>query len=627
MLKALGIDRAFGGQVLFDHVDWVLGDRDRVGLVGPNGSGKSTWLRMLAGEESPDAGSIETPRSYRVGYLPQFAFELGHGTVRDEARSAFAAVLAIKEELEGLEARLETPLAESETEALLARHTRLEEEFRHRDGYEIDRQVDRVLRGLGFTLSDFGRSVDTLSGGWQMRVAPAKLLLERPDALLLDEPTNHLDLEAREWLEGFLRDYPGAFVVVSHDRYFLDQTVNRITDLMTRQLVDYSGTYSQYLEQRQKRYEMAMTAWKRQQDEIKRIERFIERFKAKNTKATQAQSRVKMLERMERLEKPEEPSRTVHFQFPQPDRSGRITLEVEGIHKSYGPIEVFRGIDLAVERGQKVALVGPNGAGKSTLMRILAGQEPIELGTRTVGLKVTLDFFAQDAADRMPRDKTILEEAMTRAPTDFVPRVRGLLGAFLFSGPAVDKPIGVLSGGERNRLALAMMLMRPSNVLLLDEPTNHLDMTSKDVLLEALRQFEGTVVFVSHDRFFLEQLATRVIEVGGGTIYDYPGGYEGFLHQKGLREEGEAVAPVSQRTAAALPSEAPVRRKPNQRKLEALEQKIAQLEERKAKLETLLADGEIYRDSEKAAFYTNEYESVAAELENAVESWAVMSEE
>ena len=632
MLKATGISRAFGGQVLFDGVDWVLGDRDRVGLVGPNGSGKSTWLRMLAGQESPDAGRFETPRGYRVGYLPQFAFELGHGSVREEARAAFASALAVEEELKALEARLQCDLPEAEMETLLARHTRLEEEFRHRDGYEIDRQVDRVLKGLGFKAEDFDRPVDTLSGGWQMRVALARLLLERPDALLLDEPTNHLDLEAREWLEEFLRNYPGAFVVVSHDRFFLDQTVTRVTDLMTRELVDYTGNYSSYLTQREKRYEMAMSAWKRQQDEIKRIEHFIERFKAKNTKATQAQSRVKMLERIERLEKPEEPSRTVHFRFPQPDRSARVTLEVHGIHKSYGDLRGFTGVDLAVERGQRVALVGPNGAGKSTLMRILAGQEPVDLGTRTAGSKVTLDFFAQDAADRLPRAKTILEEAMSRAPTDFVPRVRGLLGAFLFSGTAVDKPIGVLSGGERNRLALAMMLMRPSNVLLLDEPTNHLDMTSKDVLLEALRQFEGTVVFVSHDRHFLTELATRVVEVGGGCIYDYPGNYEGFLHRKGLLREAASEEAAGARTrgtsaGTAKPENAPTKSKPNLRKVEALEQKIAQLEERKAKLESILADGEIYRDAEKAAFYTNEYETVTGELEDAVEGWASLVDE
>jgi len=633
LLKATGISRAFGGQVLFEGVDWVLGDRDRVGLVGPNGSGKSTWLRMLAGVEGPDTGRFETPRGYRIGYLPQFAFELGHGTVREEARAAFGSVLALQEELSSLEERLQSDLPEAEMETLLARHTRLEEEFRHRNGYEIDRQVDRVLKGLGFKSEDFDRPVDTLSGGWQMRVALARLLLERPDALLLDEPTNHLDLEAREWLEEFLRNYPGAFVLVSHDRFFLDQTVTRVTDLMTRKLVDYTGNYSSYLTQREKRYEMALAAWKRQQEEIKRIERFIERFKAKNTKATQAQSRVKMLERIERLEKPEEPSRTVHFQFPQPDRSGRITLEVHDIHKSYGELQVFAGVDLVVERGQKVALVGPNGAGKSTLMRILAGQEPVDLGTRTVGTKVTLDFFAQDAADRLPRNKTILEEAMSRAPTEFVPRVRGLLGAFLFSGTAVDKPIGVLSGGERNRLALAMMLMRPSNVLLLDEPTNHLDMTSKDVLLEALRQFEGTVVFVSHDRHFLTELATRVIEVGGGGIYDYPGNYEGFLHRKGLLQEAAseeaagAKAAARGPNAAAAKTESASNKKPNLRKVEALEQKIAQLEERKARLESILADGEIYRDAEKAAFYTNEYEAVAAELEEAVEGWAALADE
>ena len=635
MLKATGIHRGFAAQPLFEGVDWFVGDRDRVGLVGPNGSGKSTWLKMLAGEESPNEGRFDTPKAYRVGYLPQFSFRLGTGTVRQEARAAFDSLLALESEKETIERELETNPPDGAS--LMARYDRLQEQFKNGGGYEIDRRVDRVLRGLGFTLSDFDRLVSELSGGWQMRVALARLLLEEPDLLLLDEPTNHLDLEAREWLEGFLSSYPGAFVVVSHDRFFLDATVNRITEIMQRRLVDYAGNYSKFLSERERRFEAALKAWERQQDEIQRIERFIERFKAKNTKATQAQSRVKMLEKMERLEKPVLPAKTVHFRFPPPGRSERIVFRLEAVAKSYGALQVFEKVDFLIERGQKVALVGPNGAGKSTLMRILAGQEPIDRGERIMGQTVKAEFFAQDAADRLPGDRTILQLAQDRAPTSFQPQVRSLLGAFLFSGVAVDKPVSVLSGGERNRLALALMLMTPSNLFLMDEPTNHLDMDSKEVLLGALRSFEGTVVFVSHDRHFLGSLADRVVEVGGGKIYDYPGGYEAFAVHKAEREA--AALALAERAAAGTPespggSKGPAdpsangggKKKASAHRVQKLEDEISTLEERKSRLGELLSRGEIFSDPEKSAFYTREYQEVATQLEEALETWAELSE-
>lgn len=653
MIRAVAVSRTFGDRVLLEPSDWFLADTDRVGLVGPNGSGKSTWLKMLAGLESPDAGKIESPKGQRVGYLPQFGFEIGKGTVVEEARRAFGSILELQGERDRLEHDLRDPVLSPErAETLLSRHDRLEQEIRRLDGYEIERRVDRVLRGLGFQAADFNRRVEALSGGWQVRLSLARLLLENPDVLLLDEPTNHLDIEAREWLEGFLREYPGSFVLVSHDRYFLDVTVTRITDIMNHRLVDYTGNYSRYLIEREARYEHARKAYERQQEEIRRIEVFIERFRYKNTKASQVQSRVKMLEKLPRLDPPEAPSRSIHFRFPQPDRTGRITVDLKGIHKAYGEVEVFRRGDLQLERGQKVALVGPNGAGKSTLMRILAGTETFDSGERIEGLRVTIDHFAQDQADRMTPVHTIMQQAMNRAPNSFVPQVRGLLGAFLFTGDAVEKKIGVLSGGERNRLALALMLMKPSSLLLLDEPTNHLDMAAKDVLLEALKGFEGTVVFVSHDRHFLAGLANRVIEVGGGGLREYPGDYEGFLWKK--RQEEEKAAADDARTAAgaisggrpgsggrpltedarkgdgALPSaglsEAPEgggrRNKASRRAVRDLETKITTLEERKEKLEALLAREDLYRDPEKSSFYLSEYKTVTLELEQAMERWA-----
>ena len=635
MIRAVGVGRMFGDAVLLEACDWFLGDRDRVGLVGANGSGKSTWLKMLAGLDHPDRGRLEMPRGQRVGYLPQFGFEPGRGTVREEAKRAFEVILRLQDERDQLTEELERPgLEPALAETLLARHDRLEQEIRRLDGYEVDRRVDRVMRGLGFVERDFDRPVPSLSGGWQMRVALGRLLLENPDVLLLDEPTNHLDLEAREWLEGFLAAYDGSFVLVSHDRYFLDVTVTRITDIMSRRLQDFTGNYSRYLEERDARYDLEMKAYERQQDEIRRVQLFIDRFRYKNTKASQVQSRIKMLDKMPKLTPPQAPPRTIHFRFPQPGRAGRIVVELAGVTKRYGELTVLDRVDLKLERGQKVALVGPNGAGKSTLMRILAGSEPVQAGERIDGQKVTIDHFAQDQADRLPADRTIYQEALGRAPHDFVPQVRGLLGAFLFSGDAVEKKIAVLSGGERNRLALALMLMKPANLLLLDEPTNHLDMAAKDVLLEALRAFEGTLVFVSHDRYFLERLADRVIEVGDGRLTDHPGNYESFLWWKRRRQE-EAEAAMAGRSTGASGSAVPLplaagasdrRGRVPARKLRELEERIASLEERKARLEATLAREDLYRDAEKAGFYLGEYREVTADLESALESWTQLAE-
>ena len=418
-------------------------------------------------------------------------------------------------------------------------------------------------------------------------------------------------------------------MLVSHDRYFLDVTVTRVTDIMSRRMIDYTGNYSRFLEERERRYEDAEKAYERQQDEIRRIEVFINRFRAKNTKASQVQSRVKMLEKMDKLEKPPAPPKAIRFQFPQPERTGRVVLEVHDLKKSYGDLVVFDGVDLVLERGQKVALVGPNGAGKSTLMRILAGTEPFDRGERVEGYKATMDHFAQDAADQLPADRTIYSYAMEHCPTNYVPKLRGLLGAFLFSGDDVDKKVGVLSGGERSRLALAMMLMEPSNVLLLDEPTNHLDIAAQEVLLHALGTFEGTVVFVSHDRAFITGLATRVVEVGGGRILDHPGDYESFLYKKGLL--GEAVAGSSSRPTPSAPKAAPDAsaraKKTTSKRVRELEASIAGLEDRKGKLEALLARDDLYRDAEKANFYLGEYRDVSRQLEQAMEEWATAAEE
>jgi ATP-binding cassette subfamily F protein 3 len=411
---------------------------------------------------------------------------------------------------------------------MLTRYSELQETFRRLEGYSIDLKITTVLRGLGFHPDDLDRPTETFSGGWQMRIALAKLLLGRPGLLLLDEPTNHLDLDARNWLEEYLADYPHAVILVSHDRFFLDAVVTRITEIGLRTLTDYTGNYSQYLREREARMELLRQRKREQDDEIERMQAFINRFRYQATKAAQVQSRIKMLDKVVPIEIPPERKR-VHFSFPACAKSGRTVLDLRGVSKRYGAVRVFDGINLHIERGDRIALIGPNGAGKSTLMRMLSGVEAPDSGTCTEGHQLVLQYFAQDEATRLDPALTVYQTLAGDAPMHMVPNIRNILGGFLFSGDDVDKPVRVLSGGERTRLAVARMLLRPSNTLMLDEPTNHLDLDSKDVLLEALEDFGGTLIFVSHDRYFVDRLATKVVEIGNGQALLYPGNYEEFL--------------------------------------------------------------------------------------------------
>jgi ATP-binding cassette subfamily F protein 3 len=559
MIHVEGLAKRYGERVLLEDVSWHVRKNDRIGLSGPNGSGKTTLLRMLAGLEEPDAGSIRMASDTTIGYLPQDGL-VHHGrSVYEEVVLAFREVLALKEEQHAIEDRLaEASEADGEHERLLERYAVVTERFKQFGGYEIDARVAEVTRGLGFAPADLRRRTEEFSGGWQMRIALAKLLLARPNLLLLDEPTNHLDLPARNWLEEYLADYPGSVVLVSHDRYFLDATVKRITEVGLKTLTDYHGNYSHYLVEHTARMERLREAHRRQSEEIERAEAFINRFRYKATKARQVQSRIKMLDKVERIEIPPERKR-IRFHFPDAPRPGRVVLELSEVRRAYGENVVLRQADLIVERGERVSLVGPNGAGKSTLMRILAGVDRPDAGARLLGHRVIVDYFAQDQAEILNPARTVYEEMSAASPTTMVPRIRTILGGFLFSGDDVLKRVAVLSGGERNRLALAKMLLNPSNLLLLDEPTNHLDLDSKEVLLEALEDYGGTLVFVSHDRYFVDELATKVIEVGGGELLIYPGGYEDFVDWKRRREAGLAVPlPV----AAARPQrkdEAPLR--------------------------------------------------------------------
>ena len=548
MLQLAGISKRYGSQVVFDDVSWGVPDGARVGLTGPNGAGKSTLLKMVAGVLDPDDGQVAVPRGTLIGYLPQHIIGIRGVTVLDHALAAFAELHELEKRREAMEHSLATVDPRSDDYAgLLERYSAVCEEWEHRARYDIESETETVLHGLGFTGADMDRDCGELSGGWQMRVSLAQLLLKRPDVLLLDEPTNYLDLEARTWLEEFLVAYPGTVILVAHDRYFLDVAVDRIAEVLHGRITDYPMNYTRYLQERETRLELAQAAYENQKAEIERIEAFISRFRYQASKAALVQSRVKQLERIERLPPPEGHERELRIRLPEAERSGRVVLEGKGLYKRYGEHVVYDHADLVIERGQRVAIVGPNGAGKTTLLKMLAEVVPIDGGTCRVGHNVRLGYFAQDHAEMLTTSRTVLDEMLSVADAETAPHVRGLLGAFLFSGDAVEKRVGVLSGGERSRLALAKILLEPRNCLLLDEPTNHLDLTAKDVLLDALGAYGGTIVIVAHDRYILDKLPTHVIEVGTGKAILYHGNYEDYLHQKARAEAMAAAAPARSR--------------------------------------------------------------------------------
>jgi ATP-binding cassette subfamily F protein 3 len=555
VIQLQSLTKTFGERTLLENLTWQIGDRDRIGLCGPNGAGKTTLLKMLAGLDEPDAGVVQRPNGLTLGYLPQDGLTHRGRTVLDEAQQALKPLLDMKAEMHALEEQLaDTSIPETDHDAILHRYAELQDRFRIADGYQMDLKVGTVLAGLGFEPSSLGDMAEHLSGGWQMRLALAKLLLSAPDLLLLDEPTNHLDLDARNWLEEFLAGYPHAVILVSHDRYFLDAVVTRIADLSLKTITDYHCNYSKYLEERDARLERLREAKRRQDEEIERVEAFINRFRYQATKAAQVQSRIKMLEKVERIDIPPERKR-IRFQFPSAAKSGRMVLELRHARKAYGDKLVLDDVTLHIERGDRIALVGHNGAGKSTLMRLLSGGESPDRGDRIEGHQVVMQYFAQDEATRLDPSLTVYETLAAGSPNQMIPAIRNILGGFLFSGDDVYKKAAVLSGGERTRLAVARMLLRPSNTLLLDEPTNHLDIDSKEVLLDALVDYGGTLIFVSHDRYFVDRLATKIIDVGQGKAVPYPGGYEAFLWRQ--KELAGASAPAAAPSRPARPLAAP----------------------------------------------------------------------
>jgi ATP-binding cassette subfamily F protein 3 len=639
MLQLSGAGKRFGTKLLFEDVNWLITPDERTGLVGGNGTGKSTMLKILAGIESLDYGVVTRTKGMTLGYLPQDGLAMRGKSVFEECLSVFDELRGMEDEIEGLTIKLsELDPTSAEYETVAERYSHVSDVLHANDIYTLDSQVGTVLGGLGFSKDDWERKTEEFSGGWQMRIALAKLLLQKPSLLLLDEPTNHLDLETRNWLEDYLRNYEHAFVLISHDRYFLDVTVGKIVEVWNKHAHVYTGGYEKYVVQKEERKTQLLNAFKNQRERIEDLEAFINRFRYQATKAKQVQSRIKELEKIERIEVPEEEA-TIHFKIPQPPASGRTVIEVSHLSKNYptpdgGTKRVLEDVSFQIDRGDRIALVGANGAGKSTLIRMLSGLEPPTSGNIKLGHNVLADYFAQDQYKVLDPNAKMLDDIAGIAPKVPVVELRSLLGCFMFSGDDVFKTLGVLSGGERNRYAMAKMLVSPANMLLLDEPTNHLDLRAKDVLLDAIANFSGTVLFVSHDRYFIDGLATRVFEVEDRRVHIYPGNYEDYLWRKQGGPE-KTTAALSSSVSVAVAVAAPVVpveveakvgvKKLNPIKLKMLEEEVAEAEGRVLELEAKIQAAEVasgvYTTAEEAQRVAGELAGLRAEQDVVLARW------
>ena len=631
MLNVHNLSVAFGGEYLFEEISFRLNGGDRVGLIGKNGAGKSTMLKLLSKEMAPDGGTIATEKDIKIGFLKQdIDFEQGR-TVLEESYQAFSEIKLLELKLDEINKAL-AERTDYESEAyhqLMVDLNDVTHRYEILGGYNYQGDTEKVLQGLGFKREDFNKLTDTFSGGWRMRIELAKLLLQNNDVLLLDEPTNHLDIESIIWLEQFLKNYSGAVVIVSHDKMFLDNVTNRTIEISLGRIYDYNKPYSKFLEQRKEIRELQMNAQKNQEKQIQQTERLIEKFRAKSSKASMAQSLIKKLDKLERIEVDEEDSSVMNLRFPVSITPGKVVAEVENLSKSYGPKQVLENINLLVERGSKTAFVGQNGQGKTTLAKIMVG-ELDHTGSLKTGHNVQIGYFAQNQAEYLDGKKTILDTMIDAANETNRSKVRDILGSFLFRGDEVEKHVKVLSGGERNRLALAKMLLQPFNVLIMDEPTNHLDIKSKNVLKKALQNFEGTLVLVSHDRDFLQGLTDRVYEFKDGNIKEYLGDIDFYLDQRKAEdfrkiEKGETKAPVEKKPTKENDYATQKRMKSVKNKLSSVEKKITQLEK-----DIASADHDLLMDYDgtiaKPGFF-DDYHDKKELLESLMEDWEKLSSE
>ncbi len=641
MLSVTNISIHFTGQYLFDNISFTVNKNDRIGLIGKNGTGKTTLLKIIAGLETPESGIVSMPNDFRIGYLPQEGIVGSHKSVFEETKTALVEIRQLEADIKHYNNEIESR-TDYESDAYLGIVQKLSEandRYKYLGGHTVEQDIEQILIGLGFDRTEFGRSLKEFSGGWQMRVELAKILITKPDCILLDEPTNHLDIESIQWIENFLKNYPGAIIMVSHDRTFLDAVTNRTIEIEKGKIYDRKYRYSEFIEIRQQERDQILSAYKNQQKEIARTERFIERFRSKNTLATRVQSKVKQLDKIERIQVDERDDSSITFHFPEPPRAGRVVANVRGLSKSYGDKLILANIDFTLERGEKVAFVGKNGEGKTTLSKIIAGIEKYD-GNMEIGFNVSIGYFAQHQAEMLDSDLTVFQIIDNAATGDMRTQVRNLLGAFLFSGNDIDKKVKVLSGGEKSRLAIARMLLQPTNLLILDEPTNHLDMASKDVLKEALLSYQGAMILVSHDRDFLNGLTTKTLYFKNKKIKEFSGSIFEFLerfridhlNELELGKKPGAGAKQSTKTGnakLAREEQKKLQREQNrvQRKITDIEDDIHDLEAVISKCEELFADPDFFTDVEKSQIKQKEYNSYRKLLETAMEEWETLHTE